>query len=281
MIASVSKTNELLNKYNLKAKKRLGQNFLIDGNVVRRIVEKAEINKNTGVIEIGPGLGSMTEVLVQNAGKVLAFEIDPDMIEILSKELKDYTNLKIINKDILKCDINSELDYFNGTERIIVVSNLPYYITTPIVTKLLEASKISLICVMVQKEVAVRFCAKPNSRDYGSLTVMINLKTDVETAFDVSRNCFMPRPNVDSAILLMKVKKNDSRVKNEAKFLNFIKNSFAMKRKTFVNNILSFYSIDRMKIADVLKELSLEENIRSECINLDNFIKIYDKLFEE
>lgn len=281
MIASVSKTNELLNKYNLKAKKRLGQNFLIDGNIVRRIVEKAEIDKNTGVIEIGPGLGSMTEALVQNAGKVLAFEIDPDMIEILSKELKDYANLKIINKDILKSDIDSELDYFEGMGRIIVVSNLPYYITTPIVTKLLEVNKISLICVMVQKEVAVRFCAKPNSRDYGSLTVMINLKTDVETAFDVSRNSFMPRPNVDSAILLMKVKKNDSRVKNEAKFLNFIKNSFAMKRKTFVNNILSFYSIDRMKIADVLKELLLEENIRSECINLDNFIKIYDKLFEE
>ena len=280
MIASVNKTNELLNKYNLKAKKRLGQNFLIDGNVVRKIVEKAGIDKNTGVIEIGPGLGSMTEVLVQNANKVLAFEIDPDMINILSNELKDYSNLKIINKDILKSDINSELDYFDGLERIIVVSNLPYYITTPIVSKLLEVDKISLICVMVQKEVAVRFCAKPNSRDYGSLTVMINLKTDVETAFDVSRNCFMPRPNVDSAILLMKVKKMDCRLNNEPKFLNFIKNSFAMKRKTFINNILASYSIDRGKVIEILSELNFDENVRSESIDLEGFIGIYNKLFE-
>ena len=281
MIASIEKTNELLNKYNLRAKKQLGQNFLIDGNIIRKIVEKAGVDQDTGVIEIGPGLGSLTEELLKNAKKVLAYEIDDNMINILFTELSEYSNLKIINKDILKSDIENDLDYFNDVKRIIVVSNLPYYITTPIVNKVLNIKEISLICVMVQKEVAMRFCAKPSTKDYGSLTVLINYKSDIVNSFDVNRNCFLPRPNIDSSVVVMKIKKVDYRLNNEANFLNFIKKSFGMKRKTFVNNILASFDIKREKILGVLKELDLSESVRSESINLDNFIKIYKKLFED
>lgn len=282
MIASVSKTNELLNKYNLRAKKGFGQNFLIDGNIVNRIVDTASVDNNTGVIEIGPGLGSMTEALATKAGKVLCYEIDEDMINILNQELlTKFSNIKIINKDILKLEIENDLDYFKGLEKIICVSNLPYYITTPIIMKLLTINELSLICVMVQKEVALRFCAKPSTKDYGSLTVLINYKTDAKLAFNVSRNCFLPSPNVDSAIVLMKSIKRDYSLNNEPNFLNFIKNSFAMKRKTFVNNVLSIYTISKDKILNCLNTLNLKESIRSEEINLDNFVKIYQILFED
>lgn len=281
MIASIEKVNELLNKYNLKAKKKFGQNFLIDGNIIKKIVQKAQVDGETGVIEIGPGLGSLTEELLKYAKKVLAYEIDEDMINILSNELSEYNNLKIINKDILKSDIEEDLEYFNDVNKIIVVSNLPYYITTPIITKLLDVKDISYICVMVQKEVAVRFCAKTSNKDYGSITVLLNYKTDIIGSFDVNRNCFMPKPNVDSSVVLMKIKKDDSRVNNELNFLNFIKKSFGMKRKTFVNNILANYDLEKEKILNVLKELNLSESVRSESIDLDNFIKIYKKLFED
>ena len=279
MIASISKTNELLNKYNLNAKKKFGQNFLIDGNVVSKIIDQVKIDNNTGVIEIGPGLGSMTEILLQKAGKVLCYEIDLDMINILNNELK-FDNLKIINKDILKSDIGSDLDYFQGLNRIVCVSNLPYYITTPIVFKLLELDFIDEICVMVQKEVALRFTASPKTKDYGSLTVLIKYLTECNYAFTVSRNCFYPRPNVDSAILVMKRVKRDLNVNNEANFQEFIQKSFSMKRKTLINNILSNYSFDRDFLIGKLNECDLPLTVRSEELTLEEIVKIYRSLLE-
>ena len=279
MIASISKTNELLNKYNLNAKKKYGQNFLIDGNVVSKIIDQVKIDNNTGVIEIGPGLGSMTEILLQKAGKVLCYEIDSDMINILNNELK-FDNLKIINKDILKSDISSDLDYFQGLNRIVCVSNLPYYITTPIVFKLLELDFIDEICVMVQKEVALRFTASPKTKDYGSLTVLIKYLTECNYAFTVSRNCFYPRPNVDSAILVMKRVKRDLNVNNEANFQEFIQKSFSMKRKTLINNILSNYSFDRDFLIGKLNECNLPKTVRSEELTLEEIVKIYKSLLE-
>ena len=279
MIASINKTNELLNKYNLNAKKKFGQNFLIDSNIVFKIIEQEKLDEKTGVIEIGPGLGSMTEILLQKAGKVLCYEIDQDMINILNNELKS-PNLKIINKDILKSDIENDLSYFDGLDRIVCISNLPYYITTPIIFKLLEIKELDEICVMVQKEVALRFTAKPCTKDYGSLTVIIDYLTEAKYAFTVSRNCFHPRPNVDSAILVMKRVKRDYGLNNEPNFLDFIKNSFSMKRKTFLNNILSNYSLNKEFILKCLENYDFKETIRSEEFTLEDFVKIYKYLFE-
>lgn len=274
MIASINKTKELLQKYNLQAKKKFGQNFLIDSNVVKKIVACANINKETTVIEIGPGLGSMTELLCENAKKVICFEIDHDMVNILTSELT-FDNLEIIEKDFLKVNLN---DYIKEKERIIVVSNLPYYVTTPIITKILEDDIVSEIYVMVQDEVADRFVGLPGNKDYGSITVLINYYSDAKYEFKVSRNCFYPSPNVDSAIVSMKKNKKDYELNNEAKFLKFVQDIFAMRRKTLINNIINKYSLKRDKIEGILAELGLDVNVRSENLNLDKIVNLYNKL---
>ena len=274
MIASIIKTKELLQKYNLQAKKKFGQNFLIDSNVVKKIVACANIDENTTVIEIGPGLGSMTELLCDNAKKVICFEIDHDMVNILTNELnKD--NLEIIEKDFLKVDLK---DYIKDEERIIVVSNLPYYITTPIISKILEDNIVSEIYVMVQDEVADRLVSDAGSKEYGSLSVLIRYYSNAKYEFKVSRNCFYPSPNVDSAIVSMRKCKKDYSLNNEANFLKFVQDIFAMRRKTLINNVLNKYSVKREKIEDILKEMGLDPNVRSESLNLDKIVELYQKL---
>ena len=274
MIASIIKTKELLQKYNLQAKKKFGQNFLIDSNVVKKIVACANINKETTAIEIGPGLGSMTELLCDSAKKVICFEIDHDMVNILTNELnKD--NLEIIGKDFLKVDLK---DYIKDEERIIVVSNLPYYITTPIISKILEDNIVSEIYVMVQDEVADRLVSDAGSKEYGSLSVLIRYYSNAKYEFKVSRNCFYPSPNVDSAIVSMKKCKKDYGLNNEANFLKFVQDIFAMRRKTLINNVLNKYSVKREKIEDILKEMGLDPNVRSESLNLDKIVELYQKL---
>ena len=274
MIASIIKTKELLQKYNLQAKKKFGQNFLIDSNVVKKIVACANIDKNTTVIEIGPGLGSMTELLCDNAKKVICFEIDHDMVNILANELnKD--NLEIIEKDFLKVDLK---DYIKDEERIIVVSNLPYYITTPIISKILEDNIVSEIYIMVQDEVGDRLVSDAGSKEYGSLSVLIRYYSNAKYEFKVSRNCFYPSPNVDSAIVSMRKCKKDYSLNNEANFLKFVQDIFAMRRKTLINNVLNKYSVKREKIEDILKEMGLDSNVRSESLNLDKIVELYQKL---
>lgn len=274
MIASINKTKELLQKYDLQAKKKFGQNFLIDSNVVKKIVACANIDKNTTVIEIGPGLGSMTELLCESAKKVICFEIDHDMVNILTNEL-DCNNLEIIESDFLKIDL---YNYIKGNNRVIVVSNLPYYVTTPIITKILEDDIVSEIYVMVQDEVADRFVGLPGNKDYGSITVLINYYSDAKYEFKVSRNCFYPSPNVDSAIVSMKKRKKDYNLNNESNFLKFVQDIFSMRRKTLINNIINKYPIKREKIEAILKEIGLDTNIRSENLNLDKIVKLYKKL---
>lgn len=274
MIASINKIKELLQKYNLQAKKKFGQNFLVDSNVVKKIVACASINKETTVIEIGPGLGSMTELLCENAKRVICFEIDRDMVNILTSELT-FDNLEIIEKDFLKVNLN---DYIKEKERIIVVSNLPYYITTPIILKILEDSIVSEIYVMVQDEVADRLVSDAGSKDYGSLSVLIKYYSDAKYEFKVSRNCFYPSPNVDSAIVSMKKNKKDYKLNNEAKFLKFVQDIFAMRRKTLINNIINKYSLKRDQIEKVLDELGLDTNVRSENLNLDQIVNLYNKI---
>lgn len=278
MISNKNTTIEILNRYNLFAKKKFGQNFLIDSNIVKKIVASAGIDKNTGVIEIGPGIGAMTELLANDAGKVLCYEIDEDMVNVLDDVITN-DNVKIINQDFLKVNILEDIEYFDGLDKIVVVSNLPYYITTPIIFKLLDHSDIiSSMYFMVQKEVCTRLTAKEGNKDYGSLSVLIKLNGAAKQEFIVTRNCFYPAPNVDSAIVSIKMNQNDCRLKNDPKFLKFIQNIFEQKRKTLYNNISNKYDITKDELNKILNELNLDESVRAEKLSLENIIKIYQSL---
>ncbi len=281
MISTKNKTIEILNRNGIFAKKKFGQNFLIDSNIVMKIVKTANITKETNVIEIGPGIGAMTEILAKEAGKVLCFEIDEDMVNILNEEIKN-DNVKIVNKDFLKVDLDEEMKYFIEPKNIVVVSNLPYYITTPIIFKLLEYSKnIEKMVFMVQKEVSERLTAKPGSKEYGSLSVLIELNGTMKKEFNVSRNCFYPVPNVDSEIVSMEINKNDSALKNDPIFGKFIQNIFEMKRKTLANNICKKTNFSRDDLNKILQELGLSESVRAESLSLNQISKIYEALVKE
>ena len=281
MISTKNKTIEILNRNGIFAKKKFGQNFLIDSNIVMKIVKTANITKETNVIEIGPGIGAMTEILAKEAGKVLCFEIDEDLVNILNEEIKN-DNVKIVNKDFLKVDLDEEMKYFIEPKNIVVVSNLPYYITTPIIFKLLEYSKnIEKMVFMVQKEVSERLTAKPGSKEYGSLSVLIELNGTMKKEFNVSRNCFYPVPNVDSEIVSMEINKNDSALKNDPIFGKFIQNIFEMKRKTLANNICKKTNFSRDDLNKILQELGLSESVRAESLSLNQISKIYEALVKE
>ena len=275
MIASINRTKEILSKYDLYAKKGFGQNFLIDSNIIDKIVASANIDKKTGVIEIGPGLGALTEKLCINAKKVLCYEIDEDMVKVLNGELK-FENLCIKNVDFLKASLEEDFHYFDDCERVVVTSNLPYYITTPIIFKLLETNvSISSMFFMVQKEVALRLTGKPNTKDYNSLSVLINYKAEAKLLFNVGRNCFLPSPDVESAIIMLSGIKSDYTPKNEANFLEFIRNLFCMRRKTVLNNISSKYPVSKDYIRGVLNKASLKESVRAEELDLKKIIELY------
>ena len=274
MIASISKTKEILAKYNIQAKKRYGQNFLIDNNVVKKIIDTANINKDTIVVEVGPGLGSMTEILCKSSYKVICFEIDPDMVNILKNELF-FENLTIIEKDFLKVDLK---DFIKENKRTIVVSNLPYYVTTPIISKLLVDDIVSEMYVMVQDEVADRLTSNVGSKDYGSLSVLLKYYSDSKYEFKVTRNCFYPSPNVDSAIVSIKKNKKDYNLNNEPVFLKFVQDIFETRRKTLVNNILRKYSIEREELEEILSSGGFDKTIRSECLSLDDIVYVYRKV---
>ena len=280
MISNKNTTIEILNRYGLFAKKKFGQNFLIDNNIVKKIVSTANIGKETGVIEIGPGIGAMTEILAMNAGKVLCYEIDEDMVKILSEVITN-DNVKVIHNDFLKVNILEDISYFEGLKRIVVVSNLPYYITTPIIFKLLDHSDvISSMYFMVQKEVCTRLTACEGNKDYGSLSVLIKLNGIAKQEFIVTRNCFYPAPNVDSAIVSIVINKDDCSLKNDPNFLKFVQNIFEQKRKTLYNNISSKYDVSKEKVYEVFKEIGLEESIRAEKLSLEKIIKIYEMLIK-
>ena len=278
MIASVNRTREILEKYNLHAKKVYGQNFLIDSNIILKIVNGAGVDKNTGVIEIGPGLGALTEQLCAYGKKVLCYDIDLDMINVLKNEL-NVDNLIIKNEDFLKCDFIRDLSYFDDCEKVIVVSNLPYYITTPIVFRLLETkTRISEMYFMVQKEVALRFTGKPSTKDYNSLSVAINYRCDAEVLFYVGRNCFLPSPDVESAIISLKKKKNDYGLNNEPKFFEFIKELFSMRRKTVINNLGGKFGLSKEDVKRGLVNRGLKETTRAEELDLDEIVYFFKEL---
>ena len=278
MIGSIVETKRILDKYSLQAKKKLGQNFLIAGNIVHKIVTQINVSKEDGVVEIGPGIGAMTEMLLKQADKVLCYEIDKDMVRILTEELS-CDSLLIKEEDFLKADLIEDLKSFKPGQRVVVVSNLPYYITTPIIFKLLEEENaIEEFYFMVQKEVGLRLTGKPKTKEYNSLSVLISFQAEAKLLFEVKRNCFYPAPDVDSVIISLKKTRNDYGVNNKAKFAEFVQSLFAMRRKTVVNNLMAKYSLPRSKILNVLLEQGYKETLRAEELSVEEIVNLY-KIF--
>ena len=275
-------TIAVLQKYHFNFQKKFGQNFLIDSNVLENIVEAAGITKDDFVLEIGPGIGTMTQYLCESARQVLAVEIDKMLIPILEDTLSEYDNVEVINQDVLKVDIKSLVEEKNNGRPIKVVANLPYYITTPIIMGLFESKvPIESITIMVQKEVADRMQTGPGSKDYGALSLAVQYYAEAKVMLNVSATCFMPRPNVDSAVIkLTRHQESPVEVKDESLMFRIIRASFNQRRKTLVNGLKNSSELDFSKeeITEAIKSIGKEENIRGEKLTLEEFAKLSNAL---
>lgn len=275
-------TKFLMNKYNITANKNYGQNFLVDENVVSGIVQNAEVSKNDLVIEIGPGLGSLTSDLLENAGKVICIELDTHMLKILNDRFSLYTNFELINDDVLKVNLKELISQNSEFENVKVVANLPYYITTPIIMKLLE-DKLNLtsITVMVQKEVAERLTEAPGSKNTGSITYSINYYTNPKTVIDVPKESFIPSPKVDSSVIKLDILPEPKiKVLDEELFFKVIKCAFMQKRKTLINSLSNSGITTKELLEKILTEMKLDLRVRAEQLTLEQFGMISDKLKE-
>ena len=275
-------TKEIINKYGFAFQKKFGQNFLIDSNILENIVSAAGITKDDFVLEIGPGIGTMTQYLCEAAKQVVAVEIDKMLIPILKDTLSEYDNVEVINEDVLKVDIKSLAEEKNGGKPIKVVANLPYYITTPIIMGLFESKvPIDSITIMVQKEVADRIQTGPGSKDYGALSLAVQYYADAKVVLNVSANCFMPRPNVDSAVIkLTRHTQQVVSVADEGLMFRIIRASFNQRRKTLVNGLKNSSELDFTKeqVADAIKAIRKDENIRGEKLTLEEFAMLSNAL---
>ncbi len=272
-------TIEILNKYQFIFQKRFGQNFLIDTHVLEKIIKSAEITKEDVVLEIGPGIGTMTQYLCENAREVIAVEIDKNLIPILENDtLAEYDNVTIINEDILKVDLNALVKEKNDGKRIKVVANLPYYITTPIIMGLFEQGvPLQNITVMVQKEVADRMQAKPNSKDYGALSLAVQYYAKPYIVANVPPNCFMPRPNVGSAVIRLTLhEERPVCVEDEHLLFAIIRAAFNQRRKTLVNALTNANELQLTKeiVQTALEEMGLSATIRGEALSLEQFAQL-------
>ena len=264
---------EILDKYGFKFSKSLGQNFLIDGNILRKISQGAGITKEDYVLEIGPGIGTLTEELALSAKKVVAVELDDTLLPILDETLKDYPNVEIVHGDILKVDIKKLIDERLGGGPIKVVANLPYYVTTPIIARLIEEEyNIESITVMVQKEVAQRMVAPPGNKQYGSITVFVNFYTNPEILMTVPKTVFMPRPKIDSAVIRLKIKKDLPLIDRKA-FFQVVKLAFNQRRKTILNSLSNNpWGLDKEEIKSLLKKAQIPSDKRAEDLKIEDFI---------
>ena len=279
-------TIAILQKYDFVFQKRFGQNFLIDTHVLEKIIREAGITKDDMVLEIGPGIGTMTQYLCENAGKVIAVEIDKNLIPILTQDtLSEYDNVRIINEDILKLDINQLVEEENGGKPIKVVANLPYYITTPIIMGLFESHvPIESITIMVQKEVAQRMQAAPGTKDYGALTLAVQYYAVPKIVANVPPNCFMPRPNVASAVIrLIRHDQCPVNVRDEKMMFAIIRAAFNQRRKTLQNSIHNAPELHFTKeqIVEVLEQMGLAQTIRGEVLSLEQFAEFTNRLIEK
>ena len=282
----LEETRFLMKKYHIKANKSLGQNFLISNEVVEKIVDCSNISKDDLVIEIGPGLGTLTKELLEKAGKVVAIELDKKMLSILKDRFSLYHNFSLINKDFLKVDLNKlikEEKEKNGFKRAKIVANLPYYITTPIIMKLLE-EKLDLesITVMIQKEVADRLVAIPGEKDTGAITYSVYYYSEAESVLEVPNNSFIPEPEVTSKVIKLNIRKEAPvEVKSRKVMFRIIKCAFMQRRKTLLNALVNAkVFLNKEEGLKILKELNLDENIRAEKLNLQNFADITNKILK-
>ncbi|WP_306974215.1 16S rRNA (adenine(1518)-N(6)/adenine(1519)-N(6))-dimethyltransferase RsmA [Alkalibacillus salilacus] len=274
-IATITRTKEIMERHQLSFKKSLGQNFLIDVNILEKIVSKAGIDDETVVIEVGPGIGALTEQLAKKAEHVYAFEIDGRLIDVLEDTMSPYPQVTVIHQDILEVDLNTFIaEHVPEGKKVKVVANLPYYITTPILMKLLSSQlPIESITVMMQKEVAARMAAAPNSKDYGSLSIAVQYYTESDVIMTVPKTCFVPQPNVDSAILQLYVRSQPYvSVKDEALYFELVQASFGQRRKTLRNNLKrAFKDLDAAELDQVFAESNIDGTRRGESLTLEEF----------
>ena len=284
MQSSLEDTKFILKKYNISANKKLGQNFLIDDDIIQNIIDAAELKETDLVIEIGPGLGTLTSKLLEKAGKVIAIELDEKMLKVLNDRFSLYNNFILINNDVLKVDLNKIIEEnLEQLKSVKIVANLPYYITTPIIMKLLESKlKIETITVMVQKEVADRITATPGDKLSGSITYSVDYYAKAEEVVFVSKSCFMPSPEVDSAVIKLEIRKEPKvNVLNEEMFFKVIKASFMQRRKTLINGLMNSGIIkDREKLNAILKEANIDSNIRGEKLTIEQFANLSNLIYE-
>ena len=276
-------TIEILQKYHFNFQKKYGQNFLIDTGVLDRIITAAEITKEDCVLEIGPGIGTMTQYLAERAGEVVAVEIDQNLIPILKETLAAYDNVTVIQDDILKVDVRKIVEEKNGGKPIKVVANLPYYITTPIIMGLFEKHiPLKSITIMVQKEVAERMQVGPGTKDYGALSLAVQYYAKPEIVANVPPNCFIPRPNVGSAVIrLTRYEEPPVKTGNEEKMFALIRASFNQRRKTLVNGFTNApgLGLTKEQVTEALEQMGLPATIRGEALTLEQFASLSDKLF--
>jgi 16S rRNA (adenine1518-N6/adenine1519-N6)-dimethyltransferase len=279
-IGSIHATHAILADEAFRIKKRFGQNFLVDKNILEKIVAESGITKATDVIEIGPGFGALTEVLLPRARRVLAYEIDRDLIPILKKNFAGEKNLILVNADILDVDIDPDIDkHLPDATEVVVIANLPYYITTPILMRFLETShKVSGLILMMQTEVADRVTSRPDSKDYNALSVVINFRAETKVLFQVPRSVFIPVPNVDSAVVMIRLRdKVALDPTDEARFFTFVHQCFAQRRKTLLNNLRqAFPALERTFIENLLVSCGLNVNVRAETLDIADFIRLSD-----
>lgn len=281
-LSNPQETIAVIQKYEFAFQKKFGQNFLIDGHVLDKIIAAADITKEDMVLEIGPGIGTMTQRLAETAGRVLAVEIDRMLIPILQETLAEFENVEILNEDILKVDIRALVEEKNGGRPVKVVANLPYYITTPIIMGLLEQRvPVTDITVMVQKEVAMRMQAQPGGKDYGALSLAVQYYCEPYLAANVPPNCFLPRPKVGSAVIRLTVHETPPvSVRDERLMFRIIRASFNQRRKTLVNGLSNSPELDipKEEAAEALRRMGLSENVRGEALSLAQFAQLADLL---
>lgn len=275
-----SEIKKILEENNISVKKQYGQNFLMDDNIIKKICEISNIDKETNVIEIGPGLGFLTKKLSQRAKQVLCYEVDGDMIKILTNKFSS-SNVIIKYQDFLKANIDEDIKKIFSSDNVIVVANLPYYITTAILTKILNESKyIKQLTVMMQEEVAQRICGTPSTKDYNALSVLIQYYTNTTNAIKVPSSVFFPAPKVDSSVVLIKKKDTiTNKVLDEKYFKTFIYTIFAQRRKTLINNLKKLPKFDYEKTSEIFNELNIDLSVRAEKLSVDEIVNLTNKFY--
>ena len=279
-LSDISVIRSVLEKHGFNFSKALGQNFLINPSVCPRMAEYSLADENTGVIEIGAGIGVLTAELAKIAKKVVCVELDTRLLPILDETLADFDNIEIVNADVMKTDLKALIEEkFQGMD-VVVCANLPYYITSPVITMLLESRlPIKAVTVMIQKEAADRLCTPVGSRDSGAITVCTNYYAEVRQLFNVSRGSFMPAPNVDSTVIRLDIREYPAvEVSDEKKFFKMVKAAFAQRRKTALNSISSGMGLSKTQVADALRASGLEENVRAEKLTMDELATLCENL---